>query len=849
MEDRGGTPNVGASYANENERLIVSEPLPYTSKGLHPYRNGSRDTSSASRPRASSLPWAQDTNDLPQLTGAGGYDGHSSHGVPPVGPLNSAPPASLTFIPSSKSPRYRVRGGGGTAGGEAEKEDDDHDSAFQPHTPPTANSGRLAGRHLGTEETAATERGSSSSHYQQQQQNQTARDLHRTGGYVGGDVSPFALERTSNPILPPAAAASRTVRRGDGAPPLRKKSDASDVGSNAVAPYSLRRGSVGAAQRQRPNGAPRTSLKTMKPRGSTGAIQNGRTGNASPSRTDRDGEAAVAISAASGGTQDANDALFSSTQLLSSFKSVLNGTGTPGSGSASKEANMPAVRRGMPSPPSSSVSLSTVPASSSGAGPPRSAEGRGHHGQDDRISGAATGAAAPPYHFAVVLSSGKTSKEPISLVSGSGCVQGLRPTMEDAHFAKLNATHVRGQPVSLVAILDGHCGRRVADMGAEWLPHYFFRHAALGDNNALALVEAILQTDREIFYKLQAAQRSAAARANARRSNERNLFEEMFEESHSANGGSTLILAAVHGRMLYVACLGDARAVLYDGDSTVAMSEDHKPGNPDEGRRITKCGGFVQFGRVCGILAVSRALGDFEFKFQGATDGDVDSSACFMPWGEAEIPPDPPSASGGSTSATPKSNAHQGSGGSANPSGRRFVSNRELMVSNVADVRQLHLTDSSYFLLMACDGLWDVLRNDEATEFVRDFLSYTPDVADPRILAGERARPTPSAIARILDNCCQKLAEFAVDRGSTDNVSVVVIFFHDVVEAVAHFTKRGSASSGLEQAPRHRSTGNAHIAAPATGAAGMTKKKKGSATFELTNNQLQIRNGRVVQRR
>lgn len=75
--------------------------------------------------------------------------------------------------------------------------------------------------------------------------------------------------------------------------------------------------------------------------------------------------------------------------------------------------------------------------------------------------------------------------------------------------------------------------------------------------------------------------------------------------------------------MLYVACLGDARAVLYDGKTTIAMSEDHKPHNSKESNRITRCGGFVQFGRVCGVLAVSRALGDFEFKFPAS---DVNTS-------------------------------------------------------------------------------------------------------------------------------------------------------------------------------------------------------------------------------
>lgn len=46
----------------------------------------------------------------------------------------------------------------------------------------------------------------------------------------------------------------------------------------------------------------------------------------------------------------------------------------------------------------------------------------------------------------------------------------------------------------------------------------------------------------------------------------------------------------------------------------VLLSDDHKPTNPDEKDRITRAGGFVQNGRVNGILSLSRAFGDFAFK-------------------------------------------------------------------------------------------------------------------------------------------------------------------------------------------------------------------------------------------
>ena len=44
------------------------------------------------------------------------------------------------------------------------------------------------------------------------------------------------------------------------------------------------------------------------------------------------------------------------------------------------------------------------------------------------------------------------------------------------------------------------------------------------------------------------------------------------------------------------------------------MSHDHKPDDPGEMKRIKADGGFVEDGRVQGIIAVSRAIGDWEYK-------------------------------------------------------------------------------------------------------------------------------------------------------------------------------------------------------------------------------------------
>jgi hypothetical protein len=78
--------------------------------------------------------------------------------------------------------------------------------------------------------------------------------------------------------------------------------------------------------------------------------------------------------------------------------------------------------------------------------------------------------------------------------------------------------------------------------------------------------------------------------------------------------GCTAVVAVVHGTKLYVANAGDSRCVLCRGKETVSLTQDHKPTNPDEERRIKAAGGFVSDGRINGGLNLSRAIGDMNYK-------------------------------------------------------------------------------------------------------------------------------------------------------------------------------------------------------------------------------------------
>lgn len=171
------------------------------------------------------------------------------------------------------------------------------------------------------------------------------------------------------------------------------------------------------------------------------------------------------------------------------------------------------------------------------------------------------------------------------------------------------------------------------------------------------------------------------------------------------SAGCTAVCAVVRNGVLYVANAGDSRCVLSRGGRAIAMTQDHKPMDTEEYARIMKAGGFVADGRVNGSLNLSRALGDLEYKQT------------------KELGPE------------------------------------EQMVTAFPEIRQQTLQPGDEFLLLACDGIWDVLTNQEAVDFVRE-----------RLQAG---RSPKEVCEDVCDRC------LAPDTGGCgkgcDNMSVVVV--------------------------------------------------------------------------
>ena len=67
-------------------------------------------------------------------------------------------------------------------------------------------------------------------------------------------------------------------------------------------------------------------------------------------------------------------------------------------------------------------------------------------------------------------------------------------------------------------------------------------------------------------------------------------------------------------KLIICANAGDSRSVVSVGGKAVELSYDHKPDVVTERKRVMQAGCHVEDGRVNGVIAVSRAIGDWEYK-------------------------------------------------------------------------------------------------------------------------------------------------------------------------------------------------------------------------------------------
>lgn len=183
-----------------------------------------------------------------------------------------------------------------------------------------------------------------------------------------------------------------------------------------------------------------------------------------------------------------------------------------------------------------------------------------------------------------------------------------------------------------------------------------------------------------------------------------------FEPVAPETVGSTAVVAVVCSSHIIVANCGDSRAVLCRGKEAIPLSTDHKPNREDEYARIKASGGKVfewNGHRVFGVLAMSRSIGDRYLK--------------------PSVIPEP-------------------------------------------EVMFVPRAREDECLIMASDGLWDVMTNEEACEVVRKRLLIWHKKNGTQPIANRGLGVDPAA-----QSAAEYLTNLALQKGSEDNISVIVV--------------------------------------------------------------------------
>ena len=149
-----------------------------------------------------------------------------------------------------------------------------------------------------------------------------------------------------------------------------------------------------------------------------------------------------------------------------------------------------------------------------------------------------------------------------------------------------------------------------------------------------------------------------------------NMDEELLcNIEHISISGSTAVCIIITPSHIVCANVGDSRCYIGTKHSVIALTDDHKPSLPEEEARIIAAGAFVSDDRVNGELAMSRALGDFQYKKNNDINMSEQAVNCY---------PD------------------------------ISIYTRNYTIDNI--------------IILACDGIWDVMNGLDACNFITDII-------------------------------------------------------------------------------------------------------------------------------
>jgi protein phosphatase 1G len=268
-------------------------------------------------------------------------------------------------------------------------------------------------------------------------------------------------------------------------------------------------------------------------------------------------------------------------------------------------------------------------------------------------------------------------------------MQGWRKRMEDSHISDLNQGN--NAKLHVFGVFDGHGGKEVAQfVKIHFTEELVANNSYKNGNLKKALAENFLHMDEMLITGSGKVELKMIAQKskeedeiiNAREKNNKqmDLFKQILgqgkdDEDVAMMTGCTASVCAIdeQNKKLFFANAGDSRAVLCKNGIAFPMSIDHKPDIDSEKNRIYKADGWVSDGRVKGNLNLSRSLGDLEYK-----------------------------------------------------QNKKIPAEDQMITAN-PDVVVEPLTNDANFIVLACDGVWDCMTNQEICDFISERLKKDPN--------------------------------------------------------------------------------------------------------------------------
>ena len=215
-----------------------------------------------------------------------------------------------------------------------------------------------------------------------------------------------------------------------------------------------------------------------------------------------------------------------------------------------------------------------------------------------------------------------------------------------------------------------------------------------------------------------------------------NITEEKFLKNEALDekgeikdqSGSCGIMAIIQKNKCIIANVGDSRLVIYKNNSVFFSTEDHKPGSNIEKERITKAGGKIY--RTPSLFPL----------YQNGKEIDI-------PW-----------------RVLPGRLSVSRNFGDVEAKNEKFGGNKNVVVA-MPDITEIDLNDEFNLIILGCDGIFDVLNNEEILECIKIVLkekniNEINDSVDISELCGDFAN---------------MIIKSSLAKDSFDNVSCIVI--------------------------------------------------------------------------